>query len=125
MEKSEALRQYFGYESFHPGQETLIDAVLSGRDALGVMPTGGGKTFSSLRYALRHAALNDRSRVFYIIPYNTILDQNAKDIREALGDPTGILEHHSNVVLPTKEEQDDYRRLTERWDSDIILTSLV
>ena len=89
------------------------------------VPTGGGKTFSSLRYALRHAALNDRSRVFYIIPYNTILDQNAKDIREALGDPTGILEHHSNVVLPTKEEQDDYRRLTERWDSDIILTSLV
>lgn len=89
------------------------------------VPTGGGKTFSSLRYALRHAALNGQRRIFYIIPYNTILDQNARDIREALADYPSILEHHSNVVVESEEEQTAYKRLTERWDSDIILTSLV
>lgn len=107
------------------------------------VPTGGGKTFSSLRYALRHAALNGQRRLFYIIPYNTILDQNARDIREALADYPSILEHHSNVVIESEDErradrsagrhsnaepedeQADYKRLTERWDSDIILTSLV
>lgn len=89
------------------------------------VPTGGGKTFSSLRYALRHAALNGQTRIFYIIPYNTILDQNARDIREALADYPSILEHHSNVVIESEEEQTAYKRLTERWDSDIILTSLV
>ena len=107
------------------------------------VPTGGGKTFSSLRYALRHAALNGQRRIFYIIPYNTILDQNARDIREALADYPSILEHHSNVVIESEDErradrsagrhsnaesedeQADYKRLTERWDSDIILTSLV
>ena len=89
------------------------------------VPTGGGKTFSSLRYALRHAALNGQTRIFYIIPYNTILDQNARDVREALGDYPSILEHHSNVVVESEDEQTAYKRLTERWDSDIILTSLV
>ena len=89
------------------------------------VPTGGGKTFSSLHYALRHAALNGQTRIFYIIPYNTILDQNARDIREALTDYPSILEHHSNVVVESEDEQDAYKRLTERWDSDIILTSLV
>ena len=89
------------------------------------VPTGGGKTYSSLRYALRHAALHDRSRIFYIIPYNTILDQNAEDIRKALGDPPRMLEHHSDIVRPTKEEQEEHQKLTERWDSDIVLTSLV
>ena len=39
----EVLRQYFGFSSFREGQQTLIDAVLAGRDVLGVMPTGGGK----------------------------------------------------------------------------------
>lgn len=89
------------------------------------VPTGGGKTYSSLRFALRHAALHGQQRIFYIIPFNTILDQNAQDIREALGDYDSILEHHSNVVQETKEKQESYRLLTERWDSHIILTSLV
>lgn len=91
------------------------------------IPTGGGKTFSSLRYALKRAALSDGKcrRIFYIIPYNTILDQNARDIREALANYPQILEHHSNVVKETESEQEAYLRLTERWDSHIILTSLV
>lgn len=89
------------------------------------VPTGGGKTFASLRYALSHIMKTDKDRVFYIIPYNTILDQNAHDIREALGEDVGILEHHSNVVIETEDEQETYRRLTERWDMPIIMTSLV
>ena len=44
MDKRTALKQYFGHSGFRPGQERLIDAVLSGRDVLGVMPTGGGKS---------------------------------------------------------------------------------
>lgn len=89
------------------------------------VPTGGGKTYSSLRFALRHAAIHKQQRIFYIIPYNTILDQNAGDIREALGNYSSILEHHSNVVQETETEMENYRLLTERWDSNIVLTSLV
>lgn len=89
------------------------------------VPTGGGKTYSSLRFALTQARANGMQRIFYIIPMNTILDQNAKDIRDALHDYPSILEHHSNVVLEDEKEDEHHRRLTERWDSDIILTSLV
>lgn len=89
------------------------------------VPTGGGKTYSSLRMALAQANKNEQRRIFYFIPMNTILDQNSKDIRDALADYPSILEHHSNVVLEDEAEDENYRRLTERWDSDIILTSLV
>ncbi|MDO4175822.1 MAG: DEAD/DEAH box helicase family protein, partial [Eubacteriales bacterium] len=93
------------------------------------VPTGGGKTFASLRYAMKHAKQNGQQHIFYIIPYNTILDQNAKDIREALAQYEGILEHHSNVMVMQEDDKEEellrYKQLTERWDSDIILTSMV
>ena len=44
MDKYEALKRYFGHAQFRPGQEALVDALLSGRDVLGVMPTGAGKS---------------------------------------------------------------------------------
>ena len=44
MSKYEVLERYFGHDTFRPGQETLIDGILAGRDALGIMPTGGGKS---------------------------------------------------------------------------------
>ena len=44
MDKLETLRHYFGHDIFRPGQETMVDALLAGRDCLGVMPTGAGKS---------------------------------------------------------------------------------
>jgi len=87
------------------------------------VPTGGGKTLSSLRYALAHAKEFNKDRIFYIIPFTTIIDQNAKEIKDILGHNDIILEHHSNLVLDNAQE--DYKLLTERWDSPIILTTMV
>lgn len=89
------------------------------------VPTGGGKTLSSLRYALNHAQKFSKSRIFYIIPFNTILDQNAREIREKLDGYDGILEHHSNVMIEDDHEYADHRILTERWNLGIVLTSMV
>ncbi len=44
MDKFDVLRKYFGYSSFRKGQEEMVDCLLSGRDALGIMPTGAGKS---------------------------------------------------------------------------------
>lgn len=44
MTKHEALKKYFGYDTFREGQETLVDGILSGRDVMGIMPTGAGKS---------------------------------------------------------------------------------
>ncbi len=93
------------------------------------VPTGGGKTLSSLRYALAHAKKFHKDRIFYIIPFTTIIDQNAKEIKGILGHEDMILEHHSNLVVDKEndndDEQDAYKLLTERWDSPIILTTMV
>lgn len=89
------------------------------------VPTGGGKTYASLRFALAQAKKNEQRRIFYFIPMNTILDQNSEDIREALAGYSSILEHHSNIVPEDEADEENYRRLAERWDSDIILSSLV
>ncbi len=100
------------------------------------VPTGGGKTLSSLRYALAHAAEWNKERIFYVIPFTTIIDQNANVIRDALREDDLILEHHSNLVYEDPLDETDesitgadegrnYRLLTERWDSPIILTTTV
>lgn len=93
------------------------------------VPTGGGKTLSSLRYALEHAKKFNKDRIFYIIPFTTIIDQNAQEIKDILGHEDMILEHHSNLIIDysqdNDEELEDYKLLTERWDSPIILTTMV
>lgn len=89
-----------------------------------IVPTGGGKTLSSLRYALHHARNFHKRRIFYIAPFNSILEQNADVFRDALGSPgmKVILEHHSNLVPDDTEE---YKELTENWGAPIVLTSSV
>ena len=50
------------------------------------VPTGGGKTLASLRFALHHAQTRQMDRIFYVVPYITIIDQNADKVREILED---------------------------------------
>lgn len=87
------------------------------------VPTGGGKTLSSMRFALNHNRLNQKQRIVYVIPYTSIIEQNAEQIRKALGYQCDLLEHHSNLL--EDNQQEDYKLLTERWDSDIIFTTMV
>lgn len=92
------------------------------------VPTGGGKTLSSLRFALEHAKAHGLKRIIYIIPYLSILDQTAKITRDVFGDENGefILEHHSDVEpSESHEESEHLKLLTSRWDSPIILTTMV
>lgn len=87
------------------------------------VPTGGGKTLSSLRFALAHAKENKMQRIIYVLPYTTIIEQNAEVVRNAIDCDEHLLEHHSNVVSTEKDEE--YMLLTQRWDSPIIFTTMV
>lgn len=93
------------------------------------VPTGGGKTLSSLRFAIAKAMQDPEiERILYPIPFNTILDQNSQDTHDALGDTLPILEHHGNVSYEDKtdDEIEEHKKLTERWDTKgIIFTSVV
>lgn len=91
------------------------------------VPTGAGKTLSSLRYALAHAARWNKSRVIFTAPLLTILEQNAQIIRDYVGDDSIILEHHSNLVRPkeTPEQLDIQELLAEDWSAPVVITTLV
>lgn len=98
------------------------------------IPTGGGKTLASLRYALQHALRYKKERIIYIVPYTTIIEQNAEEVRRILEDEVNILEYHSNVVENNAESDadddffhNDYKiKLSkETWDSPIIFTTMV
>lgn len=97
------------------------------------VPTGGGKTLSGLAFALKHAAKHGLRRVIYVAPYLSILDQNVKVIREALGfakDAAELFEHHSLAEPPGDGNQNDTERAdaarrAENWDSPVIVTTNV
>lgn len=89
------------------------------------VPTGGGKTLSSLRFALKTAYLHNKKRIIFTSPLLSILEQNAAVLRKYIGDDTAILEHHSNVIKE-RENSTDYLDLAEdSWDAPIIITTLV
>ncbi len=117
-------------ESFEDGpaindarQQISKECEKRGSDPKGLftlsVPTGGGKTLASLRFALRHAKTNDLERIVYIIPYTSIIDQNAQVARNILevDEEFGsvVLEHHSNI-LPEKETWQN-KLLAENWDA--------
>ncbi len=95
------------------------------------VPTGGGKTLASLRFALHHAGRRKMDRILYVLPYTTIIDQNAEEIRKILEDKDKngkyqdrvVLEHHSNL-MPDKETARQ-KVLSENWDAPIVLTTNV
>ncbi|GIP22864.1 CRISPR-associated helicase Cas3' [Paenibacillus sp. J22TS3] len=96
------------------------------------IPTGGGKTLASLRYALKHAIAHGKERIIYVVPYTTIIEQNAAEIRKILLEDELILEHHSNVVEEKEPESEDYdirmkkiRLAKDSWSSPIIFTTMV
>ncbi|WP_440898017.1 CRISPR-associated helicase Cas3' [Amphibacillus sp. Q70] len=102
------------------------------------IPTGGGKTLASFRYALKHSLAYQKQKIIYIVPYTTIIEQNANEIRNILDDDEHILEHHSNVIeddqvidefdvlddgyIDTKQK---LQLAKDSWDSPIIFTTLV
>ena len=93
------------------------------------VPTGGGKTLASMRFALRHAQKYHKKRIIVVIPYTSIIDQNVKEIRDVFRMDEAILEHHSNVIMEDDgedtESMDARRILTERWDVPVIFTTQV
>ena len=89
------------------------------------VPTGGGKTLATLRYALA-AAARGKKRIFFVIPLLSVLEQNAEVIRNWVGANRLILEHHSNAVRENSGgELDENELLLENWRSPIVITTLV
>lgn len=100
------------------------------------VPTGGGKTLASLRFAIHHAlhhsSVNSKKqidRIIYVIPYTSIIEQNAKVVRDIFGN-NQVLEHHSNIVHEKSKDVPDEeswrnRVLSENWDAPIVFTTSV
>lgn len=99
------------------------------------VPTGGGKTLTSLAFALDHAIAHGLDRIIYVIPYTSIIEQTADVFRRAVGNDGDVLEHHSAVEWdPNGEEWGDdegraglrkLRRDAENWDVRIVVTTAV
>lgn len=97
------------------------------------VPTGGGKTLSSMAFALKHLKKNNLKRIFYVIPYTSIIEQNAGIFRDIFG-AENVLEHHSSFDPDAQMVQDsEYTRLideklrlsSENWDIPITVTTNV
>ncbi|MBR5910752.1 MAG: CRISPR-associated helicase Cas3' [Bacteroidales bacterium] len=91
------------------------------------VPTGGGKTLSSVLWAIKHAVKNDLKRILIAIPYTSIITQTASVLRNIFGEEN-VLEHHSNVDRTKendKELSQKQRLATENWDYPIIVTTNV
>jgi len=97
------------------------------------VPTGGGKTLASLRFALLHAQKHQMDRIIYVIPYTSIIDQNADVARKILEQDevpgSIVLEHHSNFLPDTESEDEDaakkWEKLSDNWDAPVVFTTMV
>ena len=88
------------------------------------VPTGGGKTVASLAFALRHAVENKMERVIYVIPYTSIIEQNAEVFRNILGN-ANVLENHYNIDYESSDELKPMHLAAENWDKPVIVTTNV
>ena len=94
------------------------------------VPTGGGKTFTSMAFALEHAKQHGMQRVIYVIPFTSIIEQNAAEFRKAFGElgEQAVLEHHSTFddgKLQNEATKDKLRLASENWDAPIVVTTAV
>ena len=90
------------------------------------LPTGAGKTLTSLRYALYHALKNNKKHIIFTMPLLSIIEQNAGIIHEYINNEDIVLEHHSNVIETEESEELDKRELLmESWNVPVIITTMV
>ncbi len=87
------------------------------------VPTGGGKTLSSMAFALEHAKKHNKRRIIYVIPYTSIIEQTADIFRGIFGD--AVIEHHSNAEVEPGAENSKSRLASENWDAPIVVTTNV
>ena len=143
IQLSEYLHQ-FDYPDNPINQErtnTLKQCITQAEQAPGLfsltVPTGSGKTLSSLAFAMRHAQLHGMKRIIYVIPFTSIIEQNAAVFKSVLGN-NNVLEHHSNfdwkqLQKMKSEDADDstlmisekLKLATENWDIPIVVTTNV
>ena len=111
-------------------RQVANECLVSAQEAPGVftltVPTGGGKTLASMRFALNHAQRHGMRRVIYAIPYTSIIEQSAKVFRDVFGEEN-VLEHHSNFEFPDGGDGvgERLRLATENWDAPIVITTNV
>ena len=110
--RSQVLKRCIEFAVHPPGMYTLT------------VPTGGGKTLSSMAFALNHAVTNGKRRIIYVIPYTSIIEQTADQCRQIFGD--AVVEHHSNINVADEVTETAKSRLAcENWDAPIIVTTSV
>ncbi len=124
-----AMKEKAGAASRTPLNELRADILRQCRDkAMGpegiftlTVPTGGGKTLSSLAFALEHARKYQKPRIIYAIPFTSIIEQTADVFRGIFGD--AVIEHHSN--LDPQRETPRSRLASENWDAPLVVTTNV
>lgn len=110
--RADVLRQCRAKAEVRPGVFTLT------------VPTGGGKTLSSVAFGLTHAMRHGKRRLIYAIPYTSIIEQTADIFRAVFGDDN-VVEHHSNAESAPESETHRSRLACENWDAPLVVTTNV
>ena len=114
-------------------RRNLLEQIVSHKDEqsdiwLMNMPTGSGKTLASMRFALERAVKGNKKHIIYVIPYTSIIEQNAKVFKDIFG-KENVLEHHCNFDFDSKgytgSVSEKLKRSAENWDASMIVTTNV
>ncbi|MEG6511359.1 CRISPR-associated helicase Cas3' [Desulforamulus ruminis] len=109
-------------------RQVLNACLTAAENASGIfsltVPTGGGKTLSSLAFAFEHAQKYRKKRIIYAIPYTSIIEQTSDVFRSVLG-ADAVLEHHSNILHDGNDEYNVNRLASENWDAGLVVTTNV